>query len=171
MKQDTAVTPQLLTNECAAHYPRLYGLAESLSRAKTVRRHPIVLDLIAIAQEFELWTKVVVKQMGNDLDLDTPYRAFSSENQFGSPALVGERLDFIAQYVGDYVAHDGNLALQILDALVEWHKLILDRTGLPELPKYAATIKCPECRQYSTLRYLTDYLCVNRECCHSWVKN
>ena len=162
-------TPKLLTSECSAHYPRLWGLVETLSETRTVRKYPIMLDMITFCQEFELWVIAMSDHIGLTLRIEPPVRR-ASWSHYGADPLVAERLDFIADNIGAFMLRNEDLAKTILYDLGDWHHAILMRTNSNAVPKYMTTIKCPECKQNSVMKHGTDYWCANAECCHSWQK-
>jgi hypothetical protein len=162
-----AATPKLLTSECAAHFPRLWNLIESLSHNKDTRRYPIMLDMINFCQEFELWITVSTDHMGIFLEIEPPN--YAVEVTYGANPLVSLRLDFFADNIGAMLLQQEDIAMQMLYDLADWHNAILQRTAPPNLPKYNGRRKCPECGEYAVLQHEKDLFCVNRECQHSWL--
>lgn len=164
-----AATPRLLTSECAAHYPRLWGLIESLSSNRTVRKYPIMLDMISFTQEFEKWVMSTTDHMELITKVSAPARRHTW-NHYGADPIVAERLDYFADEIGLMVLKQESIATIMLYDLGDWHHAILQRTAPSELPRYMSSIKCPECQKFAVLKHQSDYFCVNKECQHSWVK-
>jgi len=164
-----AATPRLLTSECAAHFPRLWNLVESLAHNSHVRRYPIMLDMINFCQEFELWITVTTDHIGLVLGDDPPMSA--TQVTYGADPIVAIRLDYFADKIGDMVLAQEDIAKQMLYDLGDWHHAILQRTAPPNLPEYNGRRKCPKCGEHSVLQHETDLFCVNRECQHSWTLN
>ena len=164
-----AATPRLLTSECSAHYPRLWGLVETLSETRTVRRYPIMLDMITFTQEFETWVTTMAEHIGLVLGVKVPSRR-TSWSHYGADPLVAEMLDFLADNIGAFVLKDEALAKVMLYDLGDWHHAILLRTNGETVPKYMSTLKCPECAKNSVMKHGPDYWCANSDCCYSWQK-
>lgn len=162
-------TPKLLTSECSAHYPRLWGLIETLSETRTVRRYPIMLDMITFTQEFETWVITVTDHIGMTVKKTPPSRR-TSWSHYGADPLVAELLDFFGNNIGAFMLANEELAKVMLYDLADWHYAILMRTNGETVPKYMTTIKCPECHQNSVMKHGKDYWCANSDCCHSWQK-
>ena len=162
-------TPRLYTSECSAHYPRLWNLVESLSSNKVVRKYPIMLDLISFTKEFAVWTEIAVGELSRITDEPIPNRT-NLWSKYGADPLIGEWLDYFADHIGNYINENPNVGKQLLNDLISWHHAILLRTAPSELPRYMSSIKCPECSEYSVMKHSKDYFCLNKDCCHSWVK-
>ena len=164
-----AITPRLLTSECAAHYPRLWNLIESSSNNRDVRKYPILLDMINFCQEFENWLVVTTDHMALVLKDDAPYHVV--DHPYGANPIIELRLDWFADNIGAFLLQQEEIATQMLWDLADWQEAILIRTSPASLPKHNARRKCPECSQYSVMQYSNDFFCVNRECQHAWSKN
>lgn len=162
-------SPRLLTSECSAHYPRLWALVESLSNNRNVRKYPIMLDMISFSQEFATWIDITTEHIGAVLEKDVPNRK-NEWTRYGADPLVAERLDFFADNIGEFVLKEEDIAKQMLFDLSDWHDAILMRTAPIDLPKYMATIRCPECTKYAVLKHAKEYFCANKDCGYSWVK-
>lgn len=160
------ITPRLLTSECAAHYPRLWHLVESLSDNQTVRPYPITLDMISFIQEFEMWLQISTDHMGDVLKISTPTHA--ANVTYGALPIVGYQLDFFADYIGDLVVKQQTIATQMLRDLADWHEAMLMRTAPINLPRYNGKRKCPACGNRSVLQHANDLFCVNNDCNHTW---
>ena len=162
-------TPKLLTSECSAHYPRLWGLIETLSETRTVRKYPIMLNMVTFCQEFELWVTTMTDHIGIVTKHEPPSRT-TSWAHYGADPLIAERLDFFADYIGEFMLHHEALAKTMLYDLGDWHYAILMRTNSSAIPKYMASLRCPDCKQFSVMKHGADYWCANAGCNHSWQK-
>lgn len=161
-----AITPRLLTSECAAHYPRLWNLIESLSHNKDVRRYPIMLDMINFCQEFEIWITISTDHIAEVLKEEAPEHA--GQPVYGANPIVELRLEYFADAIGDFIGKQQTIGTDMIYDLADWHEAILQRTAPENLPKYNSRRKCPECGEYAVLQHEKDLFCVNRECQHSW---
>lgn len=164
-----ARTPKLLTSECAAHYPRLWHLIESVSENRDVRPYPIMLDMINFIQEFETWCMITSEHIALVLKLEAPSHA--ANVTYGSLPVVGYQLDFIADQIGAFLCKQETIAIQMLEDLADWHEAMLLRTAPENLPRYNGKRKCPQCNNRSVLQHARDLFCVNKECNHAWTLN
>ena len=162
-----AMTPRLLTSECAAHYPRLWHLVEESSSNRDVRRYPILLDMINFCQEFENWITISTDHIAQVLEEEPPEHAHNPV--YGANPIVELRLEYFADEIGKFLLFQELVATQMLWDLTDWHEAILHRTRPEVLPKHNARRKCPECSQYAVMQYEQDFFCVNRECQHTWL--
>ena len=161
-----AMTPRLLTSECAAHYPRLWHLVEESSSNRDVRKYPILLDMINFCQEFENWIIVTTDHIAYVLDEEPPTHAH--DPVYGANPIVELRLEYFADEIGAFVLRQEIIATQMLWELTDWHEAILFRTRPETLPKHNARRKCPECNQHAVMQYGQDFFCVKRECQNTW---
>ena len=164
-----AQTPKLLTSECAAHYPRLWHLIESLSDNREVRPYPIMLDMISFIQEFETWCTITSEHIAVVLKLEAPNDA--ANVIYGALPVVSYQLDFIADNIGSFLVKQETIAMQMLQDLANWHEAMLLRTAPENLPRYNGKRKCPECGKRSVLQHSKDLFCVNKLCNYAWVLN
>ena len=162
-----AMTPRLLTSECAAHYPRLWHLVEESSSNRDARRYPILLDMINFCQEFENWIMITSEHIAMTLNEEAPTHAH--EPLYGANPIIELRLEYFADNIGAFLLKQEQIATQMLWDLSDWHDAILYRTRPETLPKHNARRKCPLCSQYAVMQYGADFFCVNRECQHTWV--
>lgn len=161
------ITPKLLTNECAAHYPRLWTFIESLGNARNTRKFPVMLEVCIFTHQFEDWVMLITEFMADSLDtmlVGTPW------DYYGPDPMVGERLDYLAEFIGDLIAKEPEMGKQILQDLMDWRNAIMTYTAPVQTPKYLTTVKCPDCGYYSIMRSEGNYFCVNNECRIAWAK-
>jgi len=164
-----APTPKLYTSELSAHYGRLWKFAELLLKVPKVRKYPIVLHLISLAQVFADWAADRAELMAYTLDIDFPNRK-SVYPLFGADPLVGDHLDFIGNELGNYTHEHPELGFEVIGEVIAWHKVVLQRTNWQTMPSYLSTKPCIKCEEYSIIKTNKTYICLNRECEHSWVR-
>jgi len=159
-------TPKLLTSECAAHYPCLWTLIEYVAHPKTVRKYPIMLDMITFCQMFQQWLFVTTDSMGELLDLTPPNHI--AQPEYGANPLVELRLDFLSDHVGKLLKYHEDTATLIIYDLIYWRDQILTRTSGEFFPEYNARRKCPNCKTHAVMCYDESAFCVNQACFYGW---
>jgi hypothetical protein len=125
--------------------------------------------MVDFCQQFEMWTEAIADHMGVVVGVRPPHRA-SQWTAYGADPLVAQRLDFIADHIGELVTKQEDIAKGILYDLADWHNAILLRTAGADVPKYLVTMRCPKCEEFSVMKHGTGYFCGNAACCHEWVK-
>jgi hypothetical protein len=158
------MTPQLVSKECAAHYPALFNVISNLVVSRSIRKFPLTLALISFTQEFESWVIDFVKAFAKALDLQHPIRLRST--LYGEDKNIETYLEFLLDYFESFSSLHPDLGACFLIDLELWHRAILLRTT--STMTYLARTRCPMCSRYSVMKIASAGLCFNNDCQHLW---
>lgn len=158
----------IIISELAAHYPRLWGLVESVAESKTERTYPAMLGIVSFCNEFDRWVLTISNQVSETLKKPAPEKI--SENMFGPNPLITETLEWLGDNYPEYEKRLPEISELVTDGLDLWRVAILAKTNTEELPHYTASVKCPACKRNSVMRYKANRFCVNPDCGFAWDK-